>query len=419
MRRFTRIAATLAAFALLVAGCSSSKTSTAKKATVNSKLTGQAIVVGSICSCSGAQAAALSLLKDTMKAWTDWTNANDGINGHPVKMIVKDDGGDPATALRAVKELVEQDHVMAIVGESSLVDATWASYAEKAGVPVVGGISLESPFLTSPDFFASGTSVPVMVIGQFIAMQKQGLKHYGVMYCAESPVCAQLGQLGTLASQLTGGTITSQATTVSATAANYNAQCLAMKNGGVDGLEVGSNSTVVTRVADACAKLGYKPKMINESPTFAQDWLTNPNLDGAVLVSPNANYLDPAIPGVKDFLSALSTYAPDVQKSPQFSYDNIFPWAGGQLFAAAAKAANLDSTSKPADVKKGLYALKNETLDGVAPPLNYTAGQPALITCWFNTEVKDGKLVTTDGGKPSCLTAAQTTGLATALKALG
>jgi branched-chain amino acid transport system substrate-binding protein len=110
---------------------------------------------------------------------------------------------------------------------------------------------------------------------------------------------------------------------------------------------------------------------------------------------------------------------PNSHSSPQFSYDNIFPWAGGQLFAAAAKAVNLSSTSTPADVKNGLCSLKNETLGGVAPPLTFIPGKAALVSCWFLTEVKGGNLVTTDGGKPSCLSNAQVAGLGAALKALG
>lgn len=425
MKRSTWAAAILAAVVMLIAACSSSSgsggssSSGASAPTVNSKLTGAPIVIGSICSCSGPQSAALVLLKGTMNAWVSWTNAHDGVNGHPVKLIFKDDGLDPAAGLAAAKTLVEQDHVMAIVGEASSVDANWASYVQSKGVPVVGGTSFESSFFSNPDFYPSGTSVPVLSIGQFLTMKKLGLKHFGVMYCAESPVCAQLGQLGTLGSALTGGTISSKAISVSATSANYNSQCLAMKSAGVDGLEVASNSTVVTRVTDACAKLGYKPKPISTNPTFAPDWLKDPNLDGAMVVSTNANYLDTAVPGVKDFLDALSTYAPSVKSSPQFSFDTLYGWSGGQLFAAAAKAANLSSTSTPADVKKGLYALKNETLGGIASPLTYTEGQPTLVSCYFTNEVKGGKLVASDGDTPSCLPAAQVKTLAGVLKAAG
>jgi len=56
----------------------------------------------------------------------------------------------------------------------------------------------------------------------------------------------------------------------------------------------------------------------------------------------------------------------------------IYPWIAGKLFEAVAKAGALSPTSTSADVEKGLYALKGETLDGLSSPLTYTAGQPAV-----------------------------------------
>lgn len=425
MRR-NRWIATLALSSVLAvtAACTSSggsggKTPTGAAPSTNSALQGDPIVLGTICSCSGPQAAALGLVKDSANAWAAWTNASGGVNGHPVKLIVEDDGSNPATALQAVKKLVEQDHVIAIVGETSLVDANWASYIQSKGVPVVGGLSVEAPFLSNPDFFATGASVPVMIVGQFAAMQQQNLKSFGVLYCAESPVCAQLDGLAKLAAGVTGGTISTHSGKVAATSPNYNAQCLAMKNGKVDGLQIAAASTVVTRVADQCATLGYKPIQINQTTTFAQDWLKNPNLDGALLISSNANYLDDSVPGVKDFLDALAKYQPNVPASDQFGYDNIYPWIGGQLFAAAAKAGNLTSTSKPADVTAALYQLEGETLNGLTAPLTFTKGQPNFVNCYYVTQVKSGKLTSLNDGKESCLSNEQTTALANALKQAG
>jgi hypothetical protein len=88
-------------------------------------------------------------------------------------------------------------------------------------------------------------------------------------------------------------------------------------------------------------------------------------------------------------------------QSEQFSYDVIFPWIDGQLFAAAAKAGNLDASSKPADVIAALDSIQNETLDGLAPPLSFAKGQPHFVGCYFETQLKSGKLVSTKT-EPTC-----------------
>lgn len=91
---------------------------------------------------------------------------------------------------------------------------------------------------------------------------------------------------------------------------------------------------------------------------------------------------------------------------------------GGQLFAAAVKAGKLTPSSTPADVKQAMYKLHNETLGGVAPPLNFTPGKPAIITCSFNLQISNHQFQSLNGGKPVCLNAAESAAVAAIMKAL-
>jgi len=386
-----------------------SQTSNPPKSTAK----GDPIVVGSICSCSGAQAANLARLKDVSETWAKAVNANGGINGHPVNIIVKDDGGVPAKALQAAKDLIENEKVMAIVGDNSLADAAFSKYVSSTGVPVVGGIAVEATFLTNPDFFASGASLPVATVGTMALAKQAGKKHVGVLYCSESPACAQLDPLAKGAATLAG--LNYRSGKISGTAPNYTAPCLANKGAGVDALFVAHNSAVVPRVVDGCAKQGYKPLQVTQTTTAATSFLKDPNLEGTVLASTNAPHTDESLPAVKEFLDAVDTYNQGLRDSPQFSYNLIYPWVSGKLFEAAAKAAKITPTSTAADVRKGLYALKDETLGGLSGPLNYTKGKPAFPACYFSVTIKGGEFASLNGGKPTCLTAPQVKGLTAAL----
>jgi hypothetical protein len=62
------------------------------------------------------------------------------------------------------------------------------------------------------------------------------------------------------------------------------------------------------------------------------------------------------------------------------------------------------TTSTAADVKKGLYDLKNETLGGLAPPLNFTPGKPAFANCYFTFKVENGQYVSLNNGHSNCVT---------------
>jgi branched-chain amino acid transport system substrate-binding protein len=420
-RRRAILAAAAATLMLLTAcsssgsGRTSSSTAAANASAVDaSGPAGAPIVLGYICTCAGAQAASTALIKDGADAWDKAVNAGGGINGHPVKLYIKDDGGDPTTALQQVKELVETDKVMAIVGDNTLTDASWATYVSGTGVPVVGGNPSEPPFQSNPDFFASGSAVPTIVAGSMVEMKKLGKSHMGLLYCAESPVCAQLEGLYKLAGSVAGG-VSVTAGKVAGTSPTYTSQCLALKSAGADSLSIETNSATGLRVVDACKQLGYAPLNVTVAPVTGGDWLSDPNVDGSIITAYNANPEDSSVPGVKAFLDAMGKYHPGDLKSKQFNQLVMIPWVAGKLFEAAAKAADIGPTSTPGDVKKGLYALKNETLDGLAPPLNFTAGAVPFSTCYFIMSIGGGKFTSPDGSGPTCLSAAQAAVLKTGL----
>src|SRR6266550_8984356 len=114
MNRKLVVALALSA-ALTAASCSSSGSgNSGTTGSQGPKLSGKPIVIGAIGGYTGSQAGSSGLVDDASRVWESYTNDNGGINGHPVKLIIKDDAGDPGKALQAAKGLVEQDHVIAI-----------------------------------------------------------------------------------------------------------------------------------------------------------------------------------------------------------------------------------------------------------------------------------------------------------------
>jgi branched-chain amino acid transport system substrate-binding protein len=363
---------------------------------------------------TGAFSDSLAKTKDVAQAWADTVNASGGINGHPVKLFAEDDGSDPAKALQAVKVLIDQDHVMAIVGPTSLITASWAPYAATKGVPIIGGTQAEEIETTDPNIFPDGTANQSLFFGLMAQMKTKNLSKFDMAYCAEVPVCKQATSLVEVGAKIVGG-ITVRSAAVSSTAPSYTAECLAAQNAGVDTYMTALSASVGIRVIDDCAKLGFKPQQVNITTDVNTAWLQDPNTDGTILLSPNANYVDDSIPAIKQFLDALDKYAPGVRTGDQFSANVIYPWIAGRLFEAAAKAANIGPTSTPADVKKGLYALKGETLGGLTAPLTYTEGKPTLLTCYFAIDITGGKYVTQGNGQPICPTASQVSQLVAGL----
>lgn len=420
------IAAAVGAAALMLASaCSSSGSSTAATGTstggtsaaggTGSVPAGSAIRVGLLCDCTGPYSSNYLFEADAGNAWAQSVNAAGGINGHPVKLYTMDAAADPTTALQDVKQLVQQDKIIAL-DDVSTTSTAWESYITSQGVPVVGGNVSEAPFSTNPDFFADGSSLPVNLVGDMLQMQKLGLKHFGMMYCAEAPACATEGVLSDAAAKAVPG-ITVSSEKVAATSPTYTAQCVAFKSAGVDAVFIGAPADEGLRVIESCKTIGYTPKSVTSPTVTDHSWLSNPDAAGAVIVSPIANFEDPSVPGVKAFLDAMNKYYPNDLTQPQFAPNTLYPWVAGELFEAAAKAAGIGPDSTGADVKKGLYALKNETLDGLIGPVTYTPGKVTLPTCNFIMSIEGGKYTSPQGAGAQCLTADQLSTLNTALGA--
>jgi branched-chain amino acid transport system substrate-binding protein len=409
---------------MLASACSSSGGSTAATGTsttgtaaaagaTGSAPAGAAISVGLICDCTGPYSSNYLFEADAGDAWAQSVNAAGGINGHPVKLYTMDAAANPTTALQDVKQLVQQDKIIALDDVSTTTSA-WEAYITSQGVPVVGGNVSEAAFSTNPNFFADGSLLPVNLVGDLTAMQKAGLKHWGIMYCAEAPVCAQLATLGNTAAKAVPGMTVSSAK-VAATSPTYTSQCLAFKSVGVDGVFASVPADEGLRVIESCKTLGYTPKSVTNPNVTDHSWLSSPDVAGAIIVSPIANFQDPSVPGVKAFLDAMNKYHPNDLGQPQFAPNTLYPWVAGELFEAAAKAAGIGPNSTGADVKKGLYTLKNETLDGLAPPLTFLPGQVAFPTCNFLMSIEGGKYTSPEGGGAQCLTTDQVTALKGAL----
>jgi branched-chain amino acid transport system substrate-binding protein len=417
--RWVVVAAVGAALSVSACGStSSSSPGTAAAATVSAStstsseaLAGAPIKVGSICSCSGPQASLLADAEKVSQAWADSVNASGGINGHPVKLFTYDDGQNAATALQDAKVLVNQDHVIAIVGETSTIDGAWVPWVVSQGIPVVGGSSGNPAQAASPGVYPSGSTLLAITVGTIA--EAKGKKNFGVMYCAETPVCAQFVPLATGVGKLFGLKVT--ATSISATAPSYAAPCLKFKSADVDALFVGDNGPIVQRVVAACAQQGYAPLEVTTEAATSSAMLNDSQLAGTLGAGGNANPFDSSLPAVKEFQDAVQRYYPGLTRSAEFTQDDFYSWTGGKLFEAAAKAAGIGPNSTPAQLKTGLYALKDDTLGGIAPPLTYTKGKPFFTPCWFSSRIQKGTLISVNGNRPVCLSAAQTAALLKAI----
>jgi len=77
------------------------------------------IKIGVVLSDSGAQEPLGKPERKAIELFVDKLNAEGGIDGHQVEVIIKDDQSKPDVALQATVELIEQEEVVAVIGTSS------------------------------------------------------------------------------------------------------------------------------------------------------------------------------------------------------------------------------------------------------------------------------------------------------------
>jgi ABC-type branched-subunit amino acid transport system substrate-binding protein len=74
------------------------------------------VVIGATFPFSGV-ASAYGVIAKAEAGFYKWVNAHGGVNGRKIVFITKDDGYNPAQTVPLTKQLVEQNHVFAIVGQ--------------------------------------------------------------------------------------------------------------------------------------------------------------------------------------------------------------------------------------------------------------------------------------------------------------
>ena len=83
--------------------------------------------------------------RNTVKMVQEQINAQGGINGHPLEIIIEDTVGEEAKAVMAVQKLINRDNVLAIVGPTrSGTTMAVIPIVEKAQVPLISCAAAEA-----------------------------------------------------------------------------------------------------------------------------------------------------------------------------------------------------------------------------------------------------------------------------------
>ena len=138
MARKARVVLACLALGAVATGCTNAKVHTSSGGTTDPGVTSSSITVGSIANITGILSSDFAPITAGVKAYFSMVNAQGGVDGRKLDLAFpKDDQGNPTTDVSVAQQLVEQDHVFAVVGVGTPFFGA-AKYLAQQGVPTFG-----------------------------------------------------------------------------------------------------------------------------------------------------------------------------------------------------------------------------------------------------------------------------------------
>jgi branched-chain amino acid transport system substrate-binding protein len=365
--RSARWAAAAAAVVLTAAACGGDGGAAASGPS-GPALTKPPIKIGNVGHYSGFAGVTAKPSADAVVAWAEWTNAHGGVNGHPVEVVVKDDQGLAAKSVAAVRDLIENEKVVAIVGPHNAgLEAAWAAYAAQKGVPVIGGNASGSTWLTNPDFFPTTLTPVNMLLSTANTAKLAGKATFGLVFCAEAPACAQsVGTSRSATARLGLGFAGGQAMTASAP--NYTAQCLQLRKSKADMVFIATSKEAGIRLNLDCARQGYRPGFVMSAQSWTKDMAKTS--EGLWVFGDAPLWIGDTPAGMRVYRQASERFTPKAG----LNGSGTAGWTGAVVFGEALKKAGLEKTGAQPTSKDVLEACTHSG-GRPDPPDDLHAGQ--------------------------------------------
>jgi branched-chain amino acid transport system substrate-binding protein len=335
------------------------------------------------------------------QVWVKHINTKGGLNGHPVRYLVYDDGGDPARHRAQTQRAVETDHVISFLANAeAIAGATKMEYIDAKRIPVIGVSGGEGWAYSSPMYFpqgiAGGVFTDAMAVGAARYAVPKGIKKFGTLVCAEAPDCPTVERSFVNKERSSGYTLVYQGR-ASLAQPDYTAECLAARNAGAELLSLTFDPSSVNRISASCARQGYFPTYHISGAMIEDEQESNPNLDGTVGISNAFPYFQTGTPATDEFQTAMKSYGQGTSPGAGAAVG----WTAGKLLEKAA--TNLPEPPTTAALLAGLWAIHGDSLGGLTYPLNFVENQkPERVVCWFTLLVRKGNWISPDGNKLSC-----------------
>jgi ABC-type branched-subunit amino acid transport system substrate-binding protein len=342
MRPLRTAAAAAAAAALALTACSTPGGDESVPG-----VTDDTVTVGTHQPLTGPAAAGYSTISAATAAYFAYVNDNGGIHGRDIEYIVKDDAYDPSATQTAVRELVTEEKVFAIVnGLGTPTHSSVLDYLDQQGVPDLfvssGSLTWNQPGVYENTF---GFNADYVTEGAALAQ-------YAVEQAPDATICV-LGQdddygegIVEGVEAVVGSNAIAEVQTYSTSAEDLTAQIGAMMAAECEVNVLGTINGFTAMAVGTAAQMEWFPQWYVSSsgadyPTlvgYLGEDLAPTLLQGMV----SANYLPFSPDG--EWVALFERINEEYNDGAPFTGNTVFGMSVGYLFAEALAAAGEDPT---------------------------------------------------------------------------
>ena len=359
------------------------------------------ITVASVGTYTGPIGSILLPGTQTVQAWVSHVNERGGIDGHQVRFLIYDDGGDPARHRAQLQEAIERQRVIAFIHNAApFLSKSALDYVTSKRVPVVGTETGTEMVYQSPMYFPQATSGYANIRSAVLTAARQmiplGKKKLATLTCVEAQQCADADRLWAEMADSVGFTLVNRGRTT-LTQPDYTAECLSARNALAEVLVVAIEATATARLALSCARQGYHPIIGTLASIAADRQKDDPNLDGMMTSSNVFPYYSSGTPATDEYRTVMQRFGAKIPPG----IGSAIGWVAAKLFERAA--SNLPATPTAENILAGLWSLKNDTLGDLTSPLHFEPDKPSpVVNCWYDLAVRGGRWTSVGDGRLHC-----------------
>jgi branched-chain amino acid transport system substrate-binding protein len=370
------------------------------------------IVIGFVTSDTGLAASSYIHAEYGAEARIDAQNAAGGVDGHPLKLAVRDDESSFSNNLTVSQALVENQNAFAVIEDTSFTAGSY-KYLNQQGVPVIGAAIDGPEWNTVPNsnmFSVTGVIGPFGTVYYGNTDVGKALKELGVTKLAglafNIPSAVASVQAEFVAGKKYGVSECLENTSVSFGQEDFGSIVLQMKNAGCNGVYCACLLSSDVALSTQLKQAGLADVKGIWAVAYDQSVLGTPSvlssLSGTYTSVPVDTTLHPTA-GTKVMLSRLKKYTPFTGEIPSLNID--YGYLSADLAIAGLQRAG--ATASRASFISKLRTYSGWTGGGVlpAPVIFKHFGTPAMIpltACASYAKVTSTGFGAFNGGKPLC-----------------